>query len=230
MSIVHVQVNVSGRQQKLQQVEDLPFVWSESQDGSSCASTTEHDLNLNDLHYFRDTTSAPAAPTAITTADPATFSQLCNSGAARRWSNLHARAFRRVAHPILKPLLKLAMKRDMPTNVSMLMMRSANAAFGYPNTNKDAIALKFYQALRPEEATGFAPTGGASSFYAHFRRALFEMPGVGIPGMINFLDARTQWIDDCLVRAIDSGIKQVRFGRGEMCTLFCNGAERGWFC
>lgn len=109
--------------------------------------------------------------------------------------------------PLLRPLLSLAMDRSMPTNYSMLLMRSANAAFGYPNANKDWVAPLFFKALMPAEAREVE--GGVATLYARFRRALFEAPLVGVPGMINFLDARTQWFDARCAAALDAGAAQV---------------------
>jgi methyltransferase (TIGR00027 family) len=136
------------------------------------------------------------------------FDSLCNSGTTRTWSNLPTRAGRKVFQPVLKPLLSLAMRQSMPTNVSMLMMRAANRAFGRPHANKDWVAEKFFAALEPADAAHLAAPGGPT-LYARLRRAAFELPGLGIPGMINFLDARTQWFDARLVAALDAGIDQV---------------------
>ena len=92
------------------------------------------------------------------------------------------------AQPLLRPVLRVAMRRSMPTSHAMLVMRSANAAFGRPNANADWCAPLFFKALMPNDAASIA-TPGRPTLYARFRRLLLDAPGVGLPGMINFLDA-----------------------------------------
>lgn len=36
-----------------------------------------------------------------------------------------------------------------------------------------------------------------------------ELPYLGIPGIVRFIDVRTQWIDDSVKAALRDGIKQV---------------------
>lgn len=38
---------------------------------------------------------------------------------------------------------------------------------------------------------------------------IMETPYLGIPGIVRFIDVRTQWIDDSVNAAIRDGIKQV---------------------
>jgi len=38
---------------------------------------------------------------------------------------------------------------------------------------------------------------------------------ISTTGIVNFIDARTQWIDDGMKRALDDGIKQVGLGVDE---------------
>ncbi|KAI8477376.1 MAG: S-adenosyl-L-methionine-dependent methyltransferase [Monoraphidium minutum] len=154
--------------------------------------------------------SAPASPPSSVLSDcdalPPAFDAICNHGRARNWGNLHTRVYRRLTSPVLKPILKLAMADEVPTNYSMLLMRCANKAFGVPNHNDDWVAPLFLKQLMPAE---FKEIEGAATLYARFRRALFELPGLGVPGMIAFLDARTQWFDDRVAAAMDAGAKQV---------------------
>ena len=42
-----------------------------------------------------------------------------------------------------------------------------------------------------------------------YRTRALDLKYVGVPGIVNFVDARTQWIDDAFERALDDGIKQV---------------------
>lgn len=41
-------------------------------------------------------------------------------------------------------------------------------------------------------------------------RRTLESPLWGVPGCINFIDARTKWLDDAVTSAIQGGITQVR--------------------
>jgi hypothetical protein len=36
------------------------------------------------------------------------------------------------------------------------------------------------------------------------------MPFLGIPGIVRFIDVRTQWFDEAMEQAFDDGIQQVR--------------------
>jgi O-methyltransferase involved in polyketide biosynthesis len=48
---------------------------------------------------------------------------------------------------------------------------------------------------------------------------LLEFPLLGIPGIVRFIDVRTQWFDDSVNAAIRDGIKQVRGGGGQQVFL-----------
>jgi hypothetical protein len=37
-----------------------------------------------------------------------------------------------------------------------------------------------------------------------------EFPFLGIPGIVRFIDVRTQWFDEGVTAAMDAGITQVR--------------------
>ena len=37
-----------------------------------------------------------------------------------------------------------------------------------------------------------------------------EIPFLGVPGTVHFINARTRWFDDGVQAALDAGIKQVR--------------------
>jgi hypothetical protein len=134
-----------------------------------------------------------------------------SAGPHRRATPDAAPAPRR-AQPALTPLLRLAMEKDMPTNHSMLLMRCANAACGHPNANKDWVAPLFLRELMPAQAGEMFASGGGATAYGRVRRALFEAPGVGVPGLINFLDGRTQWFDQRVAAALDAGVRQARAG------------------
>jgi methyltransferase (TIGR00027 family) len=138
----------------------------------------------------------------------AQFGRLCADDNAAKRGSKAGRVYRALAGPLLRPLIGAAMDRTVATNVSMLMFRSANAAWGFPNTNKDWVAPLFFQHLRPEDASNIA-VAGAPTAYARLRRTLFELPFVGVPGMINYLDARTQFFDERVAAALDAGCKQV---------------------
>ncbi|GBF90902.1 hypothetical protein Rsub_03757 [Raphidocelis subcapitata] len=138
---------------------------------------------------------------------PAEFYALCQSGASREWGNLHTRVFRALTAPLLRLLIWLAMKQSVPTNCSMLLMRVANQVFNAPNANKDWVARRFLRLVLPSEHAHM--TAATPTLYARFRFALFELPGVGIPGILNFLDGRTQWFDDRVTAALDAGVTQV---------------------
>lgn len=42
-----------------------------------------------------------------------------------------------------------------------------------------------------------------------FKTALLDTPYFGIPGIVNFIDVRTQWFDAAVKRAIADGLTQV---------------------
>ncbi|KIZ07560.1 Putative S-adenosyl-L-methionine-dependent methyltransferase [Monoraphidium neglectum] len=42
-----------------------------------------------------------------------------------------------------------------------------------------------------------------------YRNRCLDIKYLGVPGIVNFIDARTQWIDDGMTKALDDGIKQV---------------------
>ncbi|KIY91347.1 hypothetical protein MNEG_16617, partial [Monoraphidium neglectum] len=42
-----------------------------------------------------------------------------------------------------------------------------------------------------------------------YRNRCLDIKYLGVPGIVNFIDARTQWIDDGMKKALDDGIKQV---------------------
>lgn len=44
--------------------------------------------------------------------------------------------------------------------------------------------------------------------YCYVQRFI-ECPGLGLPGIVNFTDARTQWFDQGVESALDEGITQV---------------------
>jgi hypothetical protein len=56
-----------------------------------------------------------------------------------------------------------------------------------------------------------SPTPPASCLHHH--QFFMQFPVLGIPGIVRFIDVRTQWFDDSVQAAIRDGIKQVRCER-----------------
>lgn len=57
-----------------------------------------------------------------------------------------------------------------------------------------------------------------------YRTRALDLKYVGVPGIVNFVDARTQWVDDGMARALDGGVRQVRAARAR-----ARKAEMGWW-
>eukprot|EP00878_Enallax_costatus_P002294 GHUV01002469.1.p1 GENE.GHUV01002469.1~~GHUV01002469.1.p1 ORF type:complete len:300 (+),score=73.22 GHUV01002469.1:1296-2195(+) len=47
------------------------------------------------------------------------------------------------------------------------------------------------------------------SAFLKFKTTLLDTPWLGLPGIVNFIDVRTQWFDAAVKRAIADGIKQI---------------------
>lgn len=92
-----------------------------------------------------------------------------------------------------------------PTNYDMLLFRTLNRDLGQPNHNVDGLATLLRDELLPVRSWMLKHLPGAKQ---QFRRSL-ENSLWGVPGCINFIDARTQWFDGAVTQALDAGIKQV---------------------
>lgn len=95
--------------------------------------------------------------------------------------------------------------RSNPTNYDMLVFRTLPADLGLPNHNQDHLARALRDELMPVRSWWIKHWPGAKQ---QLRRSL-ENPLWGVPGCINFIDARTRWLDDAVVQATAAGIKQV---------------------
>lgn len=108
-------------------------------------------------------------------------------GASSRWSALRA------------------VTQGSKTNENMLLFRTLNGDMGRPNANGDHLAPLFRDKLMPLRSKWLAVAPGAR---AAFRRGL-EHPTLGTPGVCNFVDARTKWVDSQVEAALGARITQV---------------------
>jgi O-methyltransferase involved in polyketide biosynthesis len=113
-------------------------------------------------------------------------------------------AWRALLNPAKQAYL-LAVTQRMPTNHLMLTFRTLTRDFGTPGANKDHLAERLRDALMPVRGA----LHRARSPLVSLGRFLLEFPALGIPGIVNFVDARTQWFDAQVARALDDGFKQV---------------------
>ncbi|KAI3425331.1 hypothetical protein D9Q98_009095 [Chlorella vulgaris] len=92
-----------------------------------------------------------------------------------------------------------------PTNYNMLLFRTLNRDLCLPNANDDYIAPLFRDRLMPVRSWAQRTLPGM----AGVTRRGVENPAIGVPGVCNFVDARTKWLDSALKAALDSGVRQV---------------------
>eukprot|EP00879_Flechtneria_rotunda_P000635 GHRR01000748.1.p1 GENE.GHRR01000748.1~~GHRR01000748.1.p1 ORF type:complete len:385 (+),score=106.17 GHRR01000748.1:472-1626(+) len=132
------------------------------------------------------------------------FDELCNSGAqvtSRNWLN---KLYRYTLLPTKEIYLPF-MTWGMPTNYLMLTFRTYNRDFDLPNHNDDDLAQRLRDTLMPERGRLHRD----KSWVLKFKTGLLNTPYLGIPGIVNFIDVRTQWFDAAVKRAIADGIKQI---------------------
>lgn len=91
------------------------------------------------------------------------------------------------------------------TNVNMLLFRTLNRDLCRPNANEDYIAPLFRDRLIPVRSWMQRAVPGMAAL----TRRSVERPGVGVPGVCNFVDARTKWLDQAVKQALDQGVTQV---------------------
>eukprot|EP00878_Enallax_costatus_P004256 GHUV01004486.1.p1 GENE.GHUV01004486.1~~GHUV01004486.1.p1 ORF type:complete len:442 (+),score=110.56 GHUV01004486.1:1220-2545(+) len=132
------------------------------------------------------------------------FSELCNEGRTWSWSNAVVKIYRYTLL-LIKQVYLLFMTLSMPTNHLMLNMRTLPRDFDEPNCNGDYLAAKFRNAVMPRRGR----LHDEKSKLIQINRAFIETPFLGIPGIVRFIDVRTQWFDEGMQRAFDNGVKQV---------------------
>jgi hypothetical protein len=104
------------------------------------------------------------------------------------------------------PLLLTHTSSNYPCPCALqLTFRTFNRDFDHPNHNDDHLACLLRDALMPERGR----LHRERSPKLLKRTNLFQMPYLGIPGIVNFVDVRTQWFDGAVKRAIADGFKQV---------------------
>eukprot|EP00878_Enallax_costatus_P005382 GHUV01005651.1.p1 GENE.GHUV01005651.1~~GHUV01005651.1.p1 ORF type:complete len:416 (+),score=35.67 GHUV01005651.1:422-1669(+) len=143
------------------------------------------------------------------------FSELCNEGRTWSWSNAVVKIYRYTLL-LIKQVYLLFMTLSMPTNHLMLNMRTLPRDFDEPNCNGDYLAAKFRNAVMPRRGR----LHDEKSKLIQINRAFIETPFLGIPGIVRFIDVRTQWFDEGMQRAFDNGVKQVRIGVCTMCCIY----------
>jgi O-methyltransferase involved in polyketide biosynthesis len=86
-----------------------------------------------------------------------------------------------------------------------LTFRTFNRDYDLPNHNDDYLAPLLRDSLMP--ARGKMHRN--KSAFLKWKTSLFDLPLVGLPGIVNFIDVRTQWFDAAVKGAIRDGITQV---------------------
>lgn len=98
------------------------------------------------------------------------------------------------------------MTQGNPTNYNMLLFRTMNREMGHPNANDDDLAPLLRDKLMPLRMWWLKSVPGAMK---QMRGAL-EHKKLGVPGVVNFVDARTKWFDQQVQAALTQhGIHQV---------------------
>ncbi|GFR46595.1 hypothetical protein Agub_g8197, partial [Astrephomene gubernaculifera] len=95
--------------------------------------------------------------------------------------------------------------RGHPTNYDMLVFRTLNRDMKLPNHNEDHLAERLRDELMPVRSWMLKHLPGSKG---QLRRTL-ENSLWGVPGAVNFIDARTKWFDSAVKDALAAGIKQV---------------------
>lgn len=136
--------------------------------------------------------------------DDTPFDQLCNTGAKLTSKNFLVKLNRYTLVP-LKEIYLPFMTWGLPTNFLMLTFRTFNRDFDLPNHNADDLAPLLRDSLMP--GRGKLHRNKSPLLWAKTR--LLDTPWLGLPGIVNFIDVRTQWFDAAVKRAIADGITQV---------------------
>ncbi|WIA41967.1 hypothetical protein OEZ86_009270 [Tetradesmus obliquus] len=169
-----------------------------------------------DRHVNRAAAAAPAgaeeqqeaavlqAASSSSSLQDAGFDQLCNDGAAWTWSNFVVKLYRNTLG-LLKQLYLIFMTLSLRTNHLMLTFRTMTRDFDEPNCNGDFLAAKFRNAIMPARGR----LHDQRSRLIKINRDAIEFPFLGIPGIVRFIDVRTQWFDEGVTAAMDDGITQV---------------------
>jgi hypothetical protein len=139
------------------------------------------------------------------------FAEICNDGSKVTSRNLLGKLARFTLTPIKEVYLPL-MTWGLPTNFLMLTFRTFNRDFDLPNANDDYLAPLLRDSLMPARGKMHRE----KSAFLKWKTSLFDLPLVGLPGIVNFIDCRTQWFDAAVKSAIRAGITQV--GGAVCCT------------
>ncbi|PNH09534.1 putative S-adenosyl-L-methionine-dependent methyltransferase [Tetrabaena socialis] len=95
--------------------------------------------------------------------------------------------------------------RGQPTNYDMLVFRTLNRDMGLPNANQDYLASSLQRELMPVRSWMLRTLPGSKTRL----KSTLENSLWGVPGAVNFIDARTKWFDGAVQDAVAAGIKQV---------------------
>lgn len=93
-----------------------------------------------------------------------------------------------------------------PLPVLQLTFRTFNRDFDLPNHNADDLACRLRDKLMPARGK----LHREKSIVLWKRMQLLQTVHVGLPGIVNFIDVRTQWFDEGVNQALEHGITQVR--------------------
>uniref|UniRef100_A0A383WF02 S-adenosyl-L-methionine-dependent methyltransferase n=1 Tax=Tetradesmus obliquus TaxID=3088 RepID=A0A383WF02_TETOB len=166
----------------------------------SAAATPEPLSPAGPLEHTDETPS----PKSTEADEAAEFDQICHQGWAWSWANLRVKIYR-FTILIIKQVYLIFMTLSLPTNHLMLTFRTLPRDFDEPHHNADHLAAKFRNAIMPARGK----LHDQRSRLIKINRWFLEMPFLGIPGIVRFIDVRTQWFDEAMEQAFDDGIQQV---------------------
>lgn len=92
-----------------------------------------------------------------------------------------------------------------PTNHLMLQFRTYNRDYQVPHANDDFLAPLLRDELMPSRGEAMRKKLPRMKIMHN----MTQWPVLGLPGIVNFIDARTQWFDEAVTDALDAGITQV---------------------
>lgn len=139
------------------------------------------------------------------------FEDLCanGTGSARGekagWTKRATIKFWRYCINPCKQIYLYAQTVRPPTNHLMLQFRTYNRDYEIPHANDDYLAPLLRDELMPSRGQAMRK----KLLRMKIMHDATQWPVLGLPGIVNFIDARTQWFDEAVASALDAGITQV---------------------
>lgn len=139
------------------------------------------------------------------------FEDLCGNGSGSTkgekagWTKRATIKFWRYCINPCKQIYLYAQTVRPPTNHLMLQFRTYNRDYEVPHANDDYLAPLLRDELMPSRGQAMRNKLPRMKIM----HDVTQWPVLGLPGIVNFIDARTQWFDEAVVSALDAGITQV---------------------